>query len=160
MTDKPFVWPDQTSSCVRGAATTHLTVRAYPRETLTLLRLLSDTGKRFGRSPIPAPCSGSNVMPNETRVDKRIRKDVRAIREAAGLSQEAIGDLFGWQKAAVSKVEKGYYRIRLSDYLRIVDFCRDAIPDHPALALADYYAPRKRGDRVNPYLALDDSDTE
>src|SRR4051794_29411344 len=90
------------------------------------------------------------VMPTETKLERRIREDLRAIREAARLSQEAIGEIFGWEKAAVSKIELGYNKVKLADFLRIVDFCREAIPNHPAVVLADYYAPRRRGDR-SPY---------
>ena len=77
--------------------------------------------------------------------DKRIQNDLRAIRQAAGLTLDTIAEIIGVNKDALSKMERGVIRIKLFDYLRIVRFCRDAIPDHPAVQLAEFYLapPRK-----------------
>ena len=77
----------------------------------------------------------------ETALELTIRLDIRAMREAAGVSQYAIAELFGWERDAVSKLEVGRVRVKLDDYIRIAKFCRDAIPGHPAVALAERYLP-------------------
>jgi transcriptional regulator with XRE-family HTH domain len=62
--------------------------------------------------------------------------ELRAAREAAELSQQAISDLFGWNRDATSKLEAGSLNISLKDYLTLCQFMREFMdPDHPALAL-------------------------
>jgi transcriptional regulator with XRE-family HTH domain len=69
----------------------------------------------------------------------RVGNDLRTLREAGGLSQQAVADLFGWQRDAISKVERGERNLTVYDYLRLLRFFRDVAPDHPALALAERY---------------------
>ena len=98
-------------------------------------------------------------MPHEKQstADLRISNDIRAIREAAGMTQAAVADIFGWERDAVSKIEAGKVRIRLIDYLAVVKFCRHAIPGHPAIALAEFYIPSRKVRPVVPYVAATDT---
>ena len=76
-------------------------------------------------------------------VDLAIHEDLRSIRKAAGLTLEQIGEVIDMDRQAMSKIELGVSRIRLFDYLRIVWFCREAIPEHPAVELARFYVKRR-----------------
>lgn len=76
---------------------------------------------------------------------KAVGKELRAFREQADIPQEAVGDLVGHQRAAISKIEGGDRRLCLYDYLLIMDFLRDAVPeDHPALELIERFMGRPR----------------
>ena len=81
---------------------------------------------------------------NESLMEQRIREEMREMRVASGLSQTGVAELFGWEKAAVSKMENGLVRIRLSDYLTLAKHVRHFIPGHPGVALADHFAKPKR----------------
>ena len=68
----------------------------------------------------------------------RIGAEVRAAREQAELSQAAVADMFGWERDAISKIERGVNSLTLYDYLRLMTWLRDELdPAHPALALAE-----------------------
>lgn len=101
--------------------------------------------------PVPAPTGGGYASMTETRLERRIRLDLRRVRETAGYTQEGIAELFGWNRDAVSKLENGSRRIRMADFLQVVDFCREAIPGHPAVALIEHYAPAKSRRGKSPY---------
>ena len=81
---------------------------------------------------------------NESLIEQRICAELREIREAAGVTQGEIADLFGWERAAVHKMESGMVRVRLSDYLAIMRYLREFVPGHPGVALADHYAKPRR----------------
>lgn len=75
----------------------------------------------------------------------RIGQEIRTAREAADLPQQAVADLFQWKRDAISKLERGLLNISLVDYLRLVDFLREFLPDHPAVPLAEHILrPRRR----------------
>jgi transcriptional regulator with XRE-family HTH domain len=81
---------------------------------------------------------------------ERVGAEIRGWREAAEVSQQAVGEVFGWGRDAMSKVELGKNNLTLHDYCVVVDFLRDVIPpDHPSLALADSLLGR-RPRRRNP----------
>lgn len=81
---------------------------------------------------------------NESLIEQRICAELREVREAAGVTQGQIADLFGWERAAVHKMESGAVRVRLADYLAIMRYLRDFVPGHPALALFDHFSKPKR----------------
>jgi transcriptional regulator with XRE-family HTH domain len=69
--------------------------------------------------------------------------EVRAFRTAAGMTQAEVSSWMDWNRDALSKIETGRNNISVYDYLKIMNFLRDAVPvDHPALALADRFLPR------------------
>jgi hypothetical protein len=49
--------------------------------------------------------------------------------------------MFNWSRDAMSKVERGDTAIGLFDYLRLMDFYRERVPSHPAVALANRLLP-------------------
>lgn len=91
------------------------------------------------------------MMPNDPRKKRqlmlsRIGEQLRMARESEGFTQQEIGDLFGWGRDAISKLESGTLNISLADYLILVHFLRDHLPArHPGVALHDFAAlPRNR----------------
>jgi transcriptional regulator with XRE-family HTH domain len=72
---------------------------------------------------------------------QRVGRELRLLREAAGLSQAAVADTFDWQKAAMSKIETGARPIALFEYLRLMQFYGEIEPGHPAVALAARLLP-------------------
>lgn len=74
----------------------------------------------------------------------RMGAEIRSLREASEMPQQAVADLFGWQRDAISKIENGRTNLSLYDYLRLMIFLRDTQPDHPAVTLADHLIPRRR----------------
>ena len=81
---------------------------------------------------------------NESLIEQRIAAELRQMRETANVTQSELADLFGWEKAAVSKLESGMVRVRLADYLAIMRYLREFVPGHPGVALADHFAKPKR----------------
>ena len=72
---------------------------------------------------------------------RRLGHEIRQYREAGGLSQDGLAELFGWSRSAISKIELGHRDIGLFDYLTVMQFLRDLDPDHPAVALAARLLP-------------------
>jgi transcriptional regulator with XRE-family HTH domain len=69
-------------------------------------------------------------------IQDRVGAEIKTWRKALGWSQQDVGDLFGWNRDAVSKVETGKNNISLHDYLVIVRSLAEGIPRrHPAVAL-------------------------
>ncbi len=62
--------------------------------------------------------------------------DLRALRVRADVSQEDTGEMLGWNKDAISKIERGINNTSLYDYLRLMMYFRDVEPKHPAVTLA------------------------
>jgi len=65
----------------------------------------------------------------------RLGKRMRALREAAGLSQAALGARLDRSPSAIDRYEMGQRRIPLSDLVRLSDVLRvplDALLGHPA----------------------------
>ena len=62
--------------------------------------------------------------------------ELRSLRLKADLSLESVAEVFGWNRDAISKIERGQRNMLLSDYLTLMLFYRDLAPGHPALALA------------------------
>lgn len=73
----------------------------------------------------------------------RLGAELRELREASGVPQQTIADLFGWQRDAVAKLENGTNQIQLYDYLRLMRSFAELAPEHPALPLADQLIPKK-----------------
>lgn len=70
---------------------------------------------------------------------------IRDARTSAGISQQAVADLFDWQRDALSKLERGNTDISLYSFLIICDFLREFLPpDHPALALYESLTPGRQ----------------
>jgi len=78
------------------------------------------------------------MSPAEQQFYARLGAELRQVREAAGLSQQAVADLYEWNRDAVSKFERGVRRMSLFDYLRFMDLMREQLPAHPAVPLADH----------------------
>lgn len=72
---------------------------------------------------------------------KRVGQELRQLREASGLSQAFLADLFGWTRDAMSKIERGDRPIGMFEYLVVMNFYRDLDPTHPAVALAKRLLP-------------------
>lgn len=73
-----------------------------------------------------------------------VGKDIRTAREAAGLTQEALAELFDNGRDWLSKAERGVINISVVDYLELVDYLRQEMPpDHPAVALVTYFKRRR-----------------
>jgi transcriptional regulator with XRE-family HTH domain len=79
-----------------------------------------------------------------TTTREAIGTDLRRLREESGVAQQAVADVFGWNRDAVSKIERGVTRLSLIDYLRTMDFLREVDPDHPGVVLAAYYRKKNR----------------
>ncbi len=76
---------------------------------------------------------------------KAVGRELRIAREASGLSQQDVADVFDWRRNAISKLERGDLNISLYQYLDLVRFSEDFLPpDHAGVALADHYMPRSR----------------
>jgi DNA-binding XRE family transcriptional regulator len=84
-------------------------------------------------------------VPNPLRAlaSPNIAGDVLNVRRAGKISQQSLAEVFGWSKAAISKIENGRNDVYLSDYLKIVNLMRAAVPGHPAIALHDYLFGRR-----------------
>jgi DNA-binding XRE family transcriptional regulator len=70
-------------------------------------------------------------------------KELREIRHKAGLSQEQAAEGLGYGRDSMSKYELGLRKVSLYDYLVLMDFFRDVVPDHPGVALARRMLGRK-----------------
>ena len=76
---------------------------------------------------------------------KSIGADIRQHREAAGMSLTDLGNLIGWGKDSLSKMERGFFRLSVADYMRIMRVLRDTDPMHPGVLLGDRLLPSIRG---------------
>lgn len=74
---------------------------------------------------------------------KLVGAELRSIRLEADLPLAEVGDLFGWGRDALSKIELGLRGISLHDYLKLMHFYREIVPNHPAVALAAYFRPTR-----------------
>lgn len=72
---------------------------------------------------------------------RRVGQELRELREASGLSQESVADLFNWSRDAISKIERGDRPLGMYEWLRLMQFYRDAIPNHPGVALVARLLP-------------------
>jgi len=88
------------------------------------------------------------MIPAETQQKARrdlfyaqVGRELRRFREAAGLSQGAIGEALGHTRDWTSKVERGDIPIDLFSYTRLMAFHQELAPDHPAVALAGRLLP-------------------
>ncbi len=63
------------------------------------------------------------------------------MREAHGATLAFVAGIFGWQPAAMSKIERGERAISIYDYLTLMDLYRGLEPNHPAYALAKRFMP-------------------
>lgn len=80
---------------------------------------------------------------HQKRFLDRLGEEIREYRDAAGLSGQVVADFMDWSRDAIAKIENGHNNMTVYDYLRLVDFLREVIPeDHPALALRDRLIPR------------------
>lgn len=84
--------------------------------------------------------------------DSVIGEQIRAWREAAGLSQDEVAQyVFGWGRDAMSKIESGKNSLFLHDYMLMCHFFREVIPEgHPGVALADSLLPRRGRPKLLP----------
>jgi transcriptional regulator with XRE-family HTH domain len=70
---------------------------------------------------------------------RRVGAQIRTARVSTEASQQELGDLFGWGRDAISKLELGTLNVSLFDYLLLVDYLGEHMPpDHPALALLKF----------------------
>lgn len=90
------------------------------------------------------PAAPSVQDQNLAALHEAIRNDLREMRQAAGLSQAAVGEIFGWNRDAVSKIERGTNQIYLDDYIMLSRFLMAANPGHPSHALVEHLLPRRR----------------
>lgn len=67
---------------------------------------------------------------------KRLGIELREMREAADLSQEAVAAEIDLGKDSISKMESGIRQITLHDYLTLMNWYRDIYPENPAVKLA------------------------
>lgn len=72
---------------------------------------------------------------------RRMGADLKELRLAAGLSQQAVADVFGWRRDSISKVENGQRPLGLYEYLTLLQFLQAVEPNHAALALARRLIP-------------------
>lgn len=85
------------------------------------------------------------VMTTETLLEQRIATELRNLRKTTHTTLSEVADLFGWEKAAIHKIESGITRVRLSDYLTLMQHYRPFIPGHPGVSLLDHFTkPMKR----------------
>ena len=70
--------------------------------------------------------------------------ELRDMREKAGLSQEAVADIFDISKSAMGKIELGINAPSLVHYLVILNFLKDVQPDHPGIPLAAHLLKKPR----------------
>ena len=81
-------------------------------------------------------------------LQQRLGRDIRLLRESAGLSQQSIADLFGWGRDAISKLESGSIATTVYNYLALMQFlASDVEPDHPAVILARRLMPSSKAVR-------------
>lgn len=70
---------------------------------------------------------------------RRVGAELRKYRTAHGpnaLSPGLVGSLFGWQRDALYKIERGERHVSLFDYLQLMWLYKETCPGHPALVLA------------------------
>jgi transcriptional regulator with XRE-family HTH domain len=72
---------------------------------------------------------------------RQVGRELRELREAYGLSQATVADVFGWNRDAMSKIERGATPLGMFEYLRLMLFYRERVPEHPAVALAARLLP-------------------
>ncbi len=87
----------------------------------------------------------------ETAALRRLGSEIKTIREAGGVAQQAVADLMGWaDRTAVSKLERGALNMSLLDFLQLFGWLSDggmASPDHPGVQLyRRYFGPPVRRD--------------
>jgi transcriptional regulator with XRE-family HTH domain len=80
-------------------------------------------------------------LANRAVFRRDIGLELRRLRESYNLSQAMVGEVLGYNRDAVSKLERGTFPIDLFDYLRLMHFYRDRAPNHPAVALAARMLP-------------------
>jgi hypothetical protein len=73
--------------------------------------------------------------------------EVRAIRQAAGYKCEYVASMLNEtaSRDRISKLERGVSGIDLMDYLRLMRFYGDLVPQHPAVDLARRLLPLSSG---------------
>lgn len=76
-------------------------------------------------------------------INAAIAKDLRDRRIEAGVTLEALGDLFGEQRAVINKHEKQINQIHVGKYLAIIHFLRETCPEHPAHVLIEAIGPKR-----------------
>jgi transcriptional regulator with XRE-family HTH domain len=92
----------------------------------------------------------------------QIGADIRQAREAAGLPQQAIANLFGWTRDAISKMERGINDTEVYDVVIIMDYLREYSESHPIHPLIGrWYSLPKRtknstSDAATPLATADD----
>lgn len=69
----------------------------------------------------------------------KLGEDLRSIREQARLPLEDVASILGFQRNALSRIERGQRRIHLIDYLHIIWYFRHLTQDHPAMPLARWF---------------------
>jgi transcriptional regulator with XRE-family HTH domain len=79
------------------------------------------------------------LTPRHAEFLKLVGDDIRKLRLKADVSQETLGDHLGWNKDAISKIERGINSLTLYDYMRLMLFLRDLAPSHASLRLANRY---------------------
>jgi hypothetical protein len=100
----------------------------------------------------PGYMGGCDVIPREKQdaaqqeiFRRRLGQELRRFREASGISQDLAADVNGWNRDAMSKIERGERPIGMFEYLRLMWFYQELEPDHPAVALAARLLPRHSG---------------
>lgn len=78
--------------------------------------------------------------PRQAAFYAKIGAEIRRLRtEFSDDTVESLGDMLGWEKARMSKVELGQQRIGLWEYLEIIYYFRDFLPkDYPGIALREH----------------------
>lgn len=73
-----------------------------------------------------------------------VGKEIRAMRESAGLTQQDLADVLGvGGRSWTYQVENGLIGISLENYIAVMDFLRDTPnKDHPAHVLSTHFKRR------------------
>src|SRR5690349_21264768 len=71
----------------------------------------------------------------------RLGAELRRFREASGISQAMVGEVVGHTRDSMSKIERGARPLGMFEYLKIMWFFRELVPEHPAVALAAQLLP-------------------
>jgi DNA-binding transcriptional regulator YiaG len=71
----------------------------------------------------------------------RLGREIRRLREAAGISQAELARLLGWGTQVISRLESGRGVVSAYHLVLIADVLSKSEPDHPAVLLAGMLLP-------------------
>lgn len=74
--------------------------------------------------------------PARRKFYQRLGQDLRDVREAAGATQQELGDIVGVNRDAISKSERGETFLDVYEYLYLLHALREHAPTHPGVMLS------------------------